>query len=213
VIGASREITSNYVMNKLGLEEDLHPLMAQYGVSKPVDALTAIRYKIYDEMVADPQVLRDNQWSYTVELLRLAKESARLTALTTLSKRKDVMHVVEALDLEKSLDLILTAEDVTKGKPDPEIYLLAAERLKVPPEECLVLEDSVNGVKSGLAAGMNVVAIATPFTNASIHTGELIDEANIVHEPEMVTNVVRHRIEEHSLTAHKDRQQDREEGA
>jgi beta-phosphoglucomutase-like phosphatase (HAD superfamily) len=205
VVGAPREVTSNYVMNKLGLEEDLRPLMAKYGASKPVDALTAIRYEIYDDMVADLQVLRDNQWSYTVELLRIAKESAYQTALTTLSKRRDVEHVVNALGIDKVLDQILTAEDVTKGKPDPEIYLLTAERLGLPPEECLVLEDSVNGVKAAIAAGMNVVAIATPFTNASLHTSQIADEAWIVHEPERVAEVVRHRIEEHNLTAHEDK--------
>jgi beta-phosphoglucomutase len=151
-------------------------------------------------MVSDPQVIRDNQWSYTVDLLRVAKETACLTALTTLSKRKDVLHVIRSLDIEPLLDVILTAEDVTRGKPDPEIYLLAAQRLEVPPEHCLVLEDTVNGIKSAQSAGMNVVAIATPFTNASIHTSEIIKEAWIVHEPEKVAEVVRQRIEEHNLT-------------
>jgi len=50
---------------------------------------------------------------------------------------------------------------------------------------------------------MNVVAIATPFTNASIHISEIIKEAWIVHEPEKVAEVVRQRIEEHNLIAHR----------
>ena len=200
VVGAQREVTSRHVMDKLGLEKELRSLMSQYGVSEPWEALTAVRYQIYDKMVSDPQVIRDNQWSYTVDLLRVAKETACLTALTTLSKRKDVLHVIRSLDIEPLLDVILTAEDVTRGKPDPEIYLLAAQRLEVPPEHCLVLEDTVNGIKSAQSAGMNVVAIATPFTNASIHTSEIIKEAWIVHEPEKVAEVVRQRIEEHNLT-------------
>jgi beta-phosphoglucomutase len=202
VVGAQREVTSRHVMDKLGLEKELRSLMSQYGVSEPWEALTAVRYRIYDKMVSDPQVIRDNQWSYTVDLLRVAKETACLTALTTLSKRKDVLHVIRSLDIEPLLDVILTAEDVTRGKPDPEIYLLAAQRLQVSPEHCLVLEDSVNGIKSAQSAGMNVVAIATPFTNASIHTSEIIKEAWIVHEPEKVAEVVRQRIKEHNLTAH-----------
>jgi beta-phosphoglucomutase-like phosphatase (HAD superfamily) len=202
VVGAQREVTSRHVMDKLGLEKELRPLMSQYGVSEPWEALTAVRYQIYDKMVSDPQVIRDNQWPYTVDLLRVAKETACSTALTTLSKRKDVLHVIRSLGIEPLLDVILTAEDVTRGKPDPEIYLLAAQRLQVPPEQCLVLEDSVNGIKSAQSAGMNVVAIATPFTNASIHTSEIIKEAWIVHEPEKVAEVVRQRIEEHNLTDH-----------
>ena len=202
VVGAQREVTSRHVMDKLGLEEELRLLIAKYGVSEPWEVLTAVRYQIYDKMVCDSQVIRDNQWPYTVDLLRIAKETACLTALTTLSKRKDVLHVIESLDIEQLLDVVLTAEDVTKGKPDPEIYLLAAQKLGVPPGECLVLEDSVNGIKAAQSAGMNTVAIATPFTNASIHSHEIIKEAWIVHEPEKVAEVVRQRIEEHNQTAH-----------
>ncbi|MFC1942685.1 HAD family hydrolase [Chloroflexota bacterium] len=141
VVGAPREVTSRHVMDKLGLEEEFRPLMSQYGVSETWEVLTAIRYQIYDRMVADPQVILDNQWPYTVDLLRVAKETACLTALTTLSKRRDVLYVIHSLGIEPLLDAVLTAEDVTRGKPDPEIYLLAAQRLGVPPEECLVIED------------------------------------------------------------------------
>ena len=116
-------------------------------------------------MVSKPQGIRDNQWPYTVELLRMAKETACLTALTTLSKKKDVTHVIHSLGLESTIDVVLTADDVTKPKPDSEIYLLAAQKLGVPPGECLVLEDSVNGITAAQSAGMNVVAIATPFTS------------------------------------------------
>jgi len=148
VVGAQREVTSRHVMDKLGLEMELRQLITQYGVAEPWEVLTAVRYQIYDKMVSDPQVIRDNQWPYTVNVLKVAKETGCLTALTTLSKHKDVLHVISSLGIEHLLDAVLTAEDVAKGKPDPEIYLLAAQRLGVPPGECLVLEDSVNGIKA-----------------------------------------------------------------
>ncbi len=204
VVGAPREITSSHVMNTLGLEEDLRPLMAKYGVSKPVDALTAVRYEIYYEMVGDPQVIRDNQWPYTVDLLRISKAKSWKTALATLSKRKDVTHVITALGIKDFLDVIATAEDVTRGKPDPEIYLLIAQKLELPPTECLVLEDSVNGVKSALAAGMSVVAIATPFTKTSLLASRVIDDKWIVKDPEKVADVVQSRMDDHDRTAHQD---------
>jgi FMN phosphatase YigB (HAD superfamily) len=90
VVEASREITSNYVMNKLGLEDDLRVLMVKYGVSKPEQVLTLIRYEVYYDMVDDPQVIRDNQWPYTVDVLKIAKEKSCKTGLVTLSKLKDV---------------------------------------------------------------------------------------------------------------------------
>ncbi len=202
VVGASRETTSRYVMKKLGLEEDLRPIMARYGVSKPEDALTAVRYEIYYDIIGDPQVIRDNQWPYAMAVLRTAREFSCKTALTTLSKRKDVQHVIGALGIEDYLDAVLTAEDVTLGKPDPQIYLLAADRLgRLPPEECLVLEDSVNGVKAGLAAGMNVVAIATPFTKESLHSSGVIEERWIA-EPRTVPETVRLRIEVHNRSVY-----------
>lgn len=196
VIGASREATSRHVMTRLGLEPKLRELMPQYGVNEPWQALTAIRYQIYDEMVGDPQVLRDNQWPYNVAVLRLAHQAGCLTALTTLSKRRDVDHVISALDIAPMLDLVITAEDVSRAKPDPEIYLLAAQRLSASAAECLVLEDSVNGLQAALAAGMNVVAIATPFTANSIHAAGLVKEAWIVHRPEDALDTVRRRLAE-----------------
>jgi HAD superfamily hydrolase (TIGR01509 family) len=202
VIGASRQVTSIHVMKKMGLEEELRALMTKYGVMTPQDALTAVRYEIYYEMVGDPQVIRDNQWPYTVDVLKVAKNNGCRTGLATLSKRKDVTHVINSLNIKALLDVVITAEDVTKGKPDPQIYLLAAEKLEIPPQECLVLEDSVNGIKSGLAAGMSVVAIATPFTKASIFSSKIIEKAWIVQEPENVAKVVQRRIQEHSRIAH-----------
>jgi sugar-phosphatase len=59
--------------------------------------------------------------------------------------------------------LILTAEDWEHGKPDPEPYLTAAERLGADPAECLILEDSPPGVQSGVAAGIPVIAILTSY--------------------------------------------------
>ena len=58
-------------------------------------------------------------------------------------------------------DAILTSEDFARSKPDPDCYLKAAARFNVSPEECIVFEDSFNGLKSGRAAGMRVVGIAT----------------------------------------------------
>ena len=153
VVGASREVAAQFVIDELELEPELRPLMAEYGVSEPHQVLTEIRIGIYNEIVEDPQVLRDNQWPHTISLLRLAKESGCRTGLATSSALDMTLHALRALDLERSLDLVLTREDVQNPKPDPEIYLLAAERFELQPEELLVVEDSANGVRSAVAAG------------------------------------------------------------
>ena len=201
-MGASRDVASRHIMDGLGLEADLIPLMAQHGASEPWEVLTDLRKTIYDDMVADPQVIRDNQWPHTVGLLRVARDTFCRTGLATMSYREEALHVLRALEIEQALDVVLTREDVQEPKPDPEIYLLAAQKLEVPPEECLVIEDSTNGVRAGVAAGMNVIAIATPFTVAGLHSSEVLEHAWVVHDPEQLLDAVRDRIAEHNRTAH-----------
>ncbi|MCH8087935.1 MAG: HAD family phosphatase [Chloroflexi bacterium] len=203
VVGSSREVASRHIIDALGLEPELLSAMDDgCSGSEPWETLTASRKKIYDEMVADPQVLRDNRWPHTISLLRLSKEIACRTGLATMSYRKEVEHVLQALDLERSLDIVLTREDVRCPKPDPEIYTLAARKLDVTPEECLVLEDSPNGVRSAIAAGMNVVAVATPFTRAVLHSTRVVKDAWIVHDPSEVLEAVKSRIAQLGQTAH-----------
>ena len=202
IVGASREVASRHIVEKLDLDADLRPHMGAYDASEPWEVLTAMRKAIYDDIVADPQVIRDNQWPHTVGLLRVARETYCRTGLATMSLRPEVLHVLRALDLEKTLDVILTREDVQRAKPDPEIYLLAAQKLDVPPEECMALEDSPNGVRAAVDAGMNVIAVATPFTIAGIHSSEVLEHAWVVHEPAELPDVLRERIEEHNRVSH-----------
>ena len=202
IVGSSRDVASRHIMDSLELEPDLRPLMAQYGASEAWEVLTDLRKTIYDDMVADPQVIRDNQWPHTIGLLRVARDTFCRTGLATMSYREEALHVLRALEIEQELDVVLTREDVQQPKPDPEIYLLAAQKLDVPPAECLVIEDSTNGVKAGVAAGMNVIAAATPFTVAGLHSSEVLEHAWVVHDPEKLLDVVRDRIAEHNRTAH-----------
>ncbi len=97
---------------------------------------------------------------------------------------------MEILCLDDAFDSVATRDDVEKGKPDPEIYLLTAERLSVDPEQCLVLEDSPAGVQSALTAGMHVVAVATPFTGEALIKSELLPAELIVADHETLVDVV-----------------------
>ena len=202
IVGSERAVASRHVMGSLGLEPLLRPLMAEYEDTEPEAVLTRMRLEIYDAMVADPQVIRDNEWPHAVGLLRVAKETFCNTGLATMSQRKEAVHVLRALGVEQHLDVIVSREDVQKPKPDPEIYLLAASKLDVPPGECLVLEDSVMGVRSGVAAGMSVIAVATPFTEGSLQRELPVPEQWVVRNSDALPGVVRRRIEEHNREAH-----------
>ena len=201
IVGASREVAAQFVIDELGLEPDIRPLMKEHAGAEPWEVLTDIRTGIYNEMVADPQVLRDNQWPHTIGVLRLAKETGCRTGLATSSGHDMTFDVLRALDIERWLDVVLTREDVQKPKPDPEVYLLAAQRLEVSPTECVVVEDSPNGVRAGLAAGMNVIAFATPFTIKVLHDSQVVEHDRILHNPDELLDMVRRVIEEEKQKA------------
>lgn len=85
------------------------------------------------------------------------------TAMVTSSKKDYIKLVFSLVKINKYFDLIVSGEDVGKGKPDPECYLLAAKKFGVKPCECLVVEDAPNGVMAGLNAGMKILAIPSLY--------------------------------------------------
>jgi HAD superfamily hydrolase (TIGR01509 family) len=165
--------------------------MPEFQVDTPWQAFVQVRLRFYDEMLADPDLLRDNQWPHAVELLRQARALGCKTALATMSGCQHAQHVLDALGLSDAFDLVMTRDDVEHGKPDPEIYQGIARELGVSVTECLVIEDSPAGVKAALAAGMPVIAVATPFTQAHLHESGLLAENRIVDDPAHLLERVR----------------------
>jgi len=94
-----------------------------------------------------------------LELITKTKEAGLKTALVTASGR-ELMNSALTRFPENSFDVTISRDDVANSKPHPEPYLLAAERLKVKIDECLVLEDSMTGIRAGLDSGAQVVAIS-----------------------------------------------------
>lgn len=96
------------------------------------------------------------------EVVALATEAGLRQAVATSASLLKAEITLLRIGLPSEVfDIVITADDITRNKPEPEIFLRAAERLGVEPRECLVVEDSLNGVRAGRAAGMAVVAIAT----------------------------------------------------
>ena len=71
---------------------------------------------------------------------------------------------LETLGFQDSFDVVLGGDDVARGKPEPDIYLLAAERLNIPPEQCIAIEDSPVGIAAAVSAGIYTIAVLTDFT-------------------------------------------------
>ena len=93
------------------------------------------------------------------EILYSLREKGIKIALVTSTGRKLVDRYLKMSGLEDVFDVIMTGETVTHGKPHPEIFLLAAEKLGILPTNCVVVEDSPNGIRAGHAANMYTVMV------------------------------------------------------
>ena len=109
------------------------------------------------------------------QYIQTLRQAGVKTAVVTSSNQAKMEAVYHHHPEFKSLfDAILTSEDFERSKPDPDCYLKAAERFGLGPKDCVVFEDSFNGLKSGRAAGMRVVGLAT--TNPAESIRPLCDE-------------------------------------
>ena len=101
---------------------------------------------------------------YVEELLKYLKENNYKIAVASSSDAADIKNNLEKTKLEKYIDEIASGAEVENGKPAPDVFLLAAERLDVDPKDCLILEDSKAGVKAGKASGAMVFMVPDMYT-------------------------------------------------
>ncbi|MGL6314798.1 HAD family hydrolase [Vibrio sp. WXL103] len=93
------------------------------------------------------------------ELFSAIQSKQLKTAIVTSAPRADVEHNFSRSDYLSQFDLVITAEDVKRGKPNPDCYQMAYQSLGLSAQQCLVLEDSNNGAHAGLAASCQVIMI------------------------------------------------------
>lgn len=107
-----------------------------------------------------------------VQFIRSVRERGVPTALA--SSSRNARFVIEKLGIDSLFDEVVTGSDITRSKPDPEIFLLAAQRLGYPPETCVVFEDAVSGVQAAQAAGCPAVGFGpTPGLEiADLHVAD-----------------------------------------
>jgi len=94
-----------------------------------------------------------------VELLRFLKKEGILVVMATATRQDIAADFVARAGVGDFFDGYVFGDQVTKGKPDPEIFLAAAEKLHVKPYECIALEDSINGVKAGIRGGFHTIMV------------------------------------------------------
>ncbi|MFH1390831.1 MAG: HAD family phosphatase [Candidatus Diapherotrites archaeon] len=90
------------------------------------------------------------------------------------SRRNFIEYILEEIGEKDSFEVIVGAEDVSKGKPNPEAYLKAAKKLDIAPEKCLVVEDSIYGIQSAKSAGMKCLAVTNTYDKNFLLDADLI---------------------------------------
>jgi beta-phosphoglucomutase len=103
-----------------------------------------------------------------VEFISDLKSNAVLIGVATSAPRANLDLIFSKVALRDQLSSILASEDVSKHKPDPEVYLRSAKNLGVSPDQCVVFEDSFSGVTAALNAGMRVVGVLSSHTQEEL---------------------------------------------
>lgn len=164
--------------------DDQHAVMG----ANSVQWATTMRDRLALDSVPVPRILDDivtgvvrEFHSGSVTVIPGAPEAVRRiaarwpVALASSSHPAVIAAALELLGLEGVFGAVTSSDEVAHGKPEPDVYRLAAQRLGVAPERCLVVEDSTNGILAGKAAGAYVVLIPNPTVLPAKHAVEAAD--------------------------------------
>ncbi len=156
-----------------GDERYVEGVAEKYGVRIDTEAAVAKRAENFFELLKDqplpaaPGVL---------ELVEQARASGHVRlAIATSGRKEKQFPVIEGTGLRLEwLDAVITGDDVSRKKPDPQIYLRAAERLRLPPRRCVVVEDAPVGVTAAKRAGMYCVAVTSSASADELREADIV---------------------------------------
>ena len=139
--------------------EILTEIKSKHGLDASVEELLSEKNKAYRELIRrDVPVM-----SGLYKAIDNCRQAGLRMALASSSILQDITLVLNSLRLASVFEVIVSGDEVTHGKPDPEIFLAAARLLEIDPANCLVLEDTTHGVEAAKAAGMVCVAVPNNF--------------------------------------------------
>jgi HAD superfamily hydrolase (TIGR01509 family) len=142
------------------VEATFSKLIAGYGLPRSLAEYTCLYDDAVLEVLAQPRPPEPG----VVALIASARHLDMRLAVASSSRRVWIDATLRSIGLSDAFDVIVSGDDVSHGKPDPEIYLLAARCLGIPPKDCLAIEDAPKGVQSARRAGMTVIGVRTQYT-------------------------------------------------
>ena len=132
-----------------------------------------------------------------VELVGVLATDGFALAVGSSAPRENITLTLELLGCADTISAIVAGEDVTRGKPDPQVFQLAAQRLGVPPEWCAVLEDAVHGVAAAQRAGMVAIALTGTASREQLAAADLVvDRLRELNPPVLRRLIVKRQQED-----------------
>lgn len=139
----------------MSIERTVEELNLEFGLSLDPIAVAREQHAQYERLLPEVRPI--------AEVVAFAREhAARPLAVASGGERHLVERTLELIGVKELFPVVVVAADVARGKPEPDLFLLAAERLGVAPEKCLVFEDGVFGLIAAERAGMQAVLIPGP---------------------------------------------------
>jgi HAD superfamily hydrolase (TIGR01509 family) len=165
------EVTDNMIERRIGIGtiSTLQELLTEKQVPYDDELIQRLlKIKVQTEINHSNQV---DLFEGAIELLNSLQGKIKI-ALASMNQREFIDHMLKEKKIQKFFDVTLTANEVSKPKPDPEIFLKTALKLNVKPEKCVVIEDSIFGVRAAKAANMGCIAV----TQGAYSKEELCEE-------------------------------------
>lgn len=155
-------------------------LVGEDGVDEQLQKWADLKEKYYREMVKD----KIKPLEGVIPLIKDLKRHNCKLAVASSGPPENVELLVDSLKLREFFDELITAEDVKKGKPEPDAFLIAAQKLKVNPEDCVVIEDAPVGIEAAKRARMKRIALTTTHLREELQDANLIlsDLSDITYE-------------------------------
>jgi HAD superfamily hydrolase (TIGR01509 family) len=191
IVGATDETAARAMVDELELSSALHDISEE-----PWQALNRMQADRYRSDFATGDGLRSVVYRHAIDLLRDQAASGMSIAVATSSQTEAANRVTEKIGIRNLLDVLVGRDQVTNGKPDPEIYLKTAELLGVSPDEVIVVEDSATGLESAVRAEMRCIAIASAFSGDGLRAQTLLHQDCCVYRPVDLAGVVERLLAE-----------------
>ena len=119
--------------------------------------------------------------------LRALQEAKISIALATAADQGNIDFTLDALGIRKYFSVITGSEEVSHGKPHPDVYLKSAAKLQLAPGQCIAFEDTPSGIRSATAAGMEVVGLATTHTREELMVYPLLSIIENYESPDLIS--------------------------